>query len=85
MLDLLFLAQAELQLGGQRSMQSTELEESGIALGLIWDWMETEALADPQKLQIVKVVALGSSFDLWGVKGTRVTEINNRIEAPLSV
>ena len=60
-----------------------EVEETGIALNEILDWMEAETVAAPQKLQIVEVVALESSFDLWGIKGTRVTEVNNRTEQPL--
>ena len=41
-----------------------EVEETGIALKEILDWMETGTVAAPQKLQIVDVVALESSFDL---------------------
>ena len=65
-------------------MQSAgpEVEQTGIALGSILAWMETGAVAALQQFQIVEVVALGSSFDLWGIKGTRVTEVNNRTEQP---
>ena len=65
-------------------MQSVgpEVGETGIALRSILDWMEAGTVAAPQKLQIVEVVALESSFDLWGIKGTRVTAILNRTEQP---
>ena len=65
-------------------MQSVgpEVRDIGIALGPILDLMRIGAVANPQKSQIVEVVALESSFDLWGIKGTRVTEVNNRTEQP---